>query len=380
MSRIIQRVAKKELIQTFRDRKMLGVLLIAPVVQVVLFGFAVNLDLTAQPVAVADADRTRASREIVQAIAGGDGFNVVMFARDEDEAERALETGEASLALLVPRGYGERLAEGRAEIALVVDGSDSNTAVRAGQEAGQILTAQAIGSQRAKIAAVLAAAGRTADSGIPEIAIEPRVFFNPQLRSAIFLVPGVLALVLAVITMMLTAMGLTREKEMGTLEQIMVTPIRPVELMLGKTLPFAVLGLLDLGVALSIAVLVFDLPVRGSLVEIYAATLLYLMTTLGTGLFVSTVSATQQQAMLTTFFILLPALMLSGLIFPIDNMPEPVQWLTQLNPLRHYIEIARGVLVKGASLADLWRQTASLAAIGVVVLAGASLRFRKRIA
>jgi ABC-2 type transport system permease protein len=380
MIRIVQRVAKKELIQTFRDRKMLGVLLIAPVVQVVLFGFAVNLDLTAQPLAVADADRTRASREIVRAITESDGFTLTVSARDEAEAERALETGEASLALLVPRGYGARLAAGSAEIALVVDGSDSNTAVRAGQEAGQILTAQAIGGQRAKIAGALAAAGRTSDRGIPEIAIEPRIFFNPQLRSAIFLVPGVLALVLAVITMMLTAMGLTREKEMGTLEQIMVTPIRPLDLMLGKTLPFAVLGLLDLGLSLSIAVLVFDLPVRGSLVEVYAATLLYLMTTLGMGLFISTVSATQQQAMLTAFFFLLPALMLSGLIFPIDNMPEPVQWLTQVNPLRHYIEIVRGVLVKGASLGDLWRQTGSLAALGALVLAGASLRFRKRIA
>jgi ABC-2 type transport system permease protein len=380
MSRIVQRVAKKELIQTFRDRKMLGVLLIAPVVQVVLFGFAVNLDLTAQPLAVADADRTRASRELVRALAEGDGFDVARFAADEDAAERGLETGDAALALLVPRGYGARLAAGSAEIALVVDGADSNTAVRAGQEAGQILTAQAIRGQRARIAAALAASGRAADRGIPEIAIEPRVLFNPQLRSAIFLVPGVLALVLAVITTMLTAMGLTREKEMGTLEQIMVTPIRPVELMLGKTLPFAALGLLDLGVALAVAVLVFDLPVRGSLPEIYAATLLYLMTTLGLGLFVSTVSATQQQAMLTTFFILLPALMLSGLVFPIDNMPAPVQWLTQANPLRHYIEIVRGVAVKGAALADLWRQTLTLAGLGLLVLAGASLRFRKRIA
>ena len=192
--------------------------------------------------------------------------------------------------------------------------------------------------------------------------------------------PGVLALVLLVITMMLTAMGLTREKEMGTLEQIMVTPIRPAELMLGKTLPFAALGLLDLGVALSISVVVFDLPVRGSLFAVYGATLLYLMTTLGLGLFISTISATQQQAMLTAFFFMLPALLLSGHIFPIDNMPEPVRWLTLANPLRHYIEIVRGVLIKGASLADLWRQVASLAGIGLLVLGGASLRFKKRIA
>jgi ABC-2 type transport system permease protein len=373
-------VAKKELVQTLRDRKMLFILLVAPVLQVVLFGFAVNLDLSAQPLAVADADATRASREIVRALAGSDGFALAVRARDEAAAGRALASGEASIALVVPRGYERRLSQGRAELALYVDGSDSNTAVRAGQEATQILGALAIRDQRAALAAALASTGRAADAGIPELDAEPRVFFNPQLRSAIFLVPGVLALVLLVITTMLTAMGLTREKEMGTLEQIMVTPIRPVELMLGKTLPFAALGLLDLGVALSVSVVVFHLPVHGSLAAVYGATILYLMTTLGLGLFISTVSATQQQAMLTTFFIMLPALMLSGHIFPIDNMPAPVRWLTQVNPLRHYIEIVRGVLVKGASLADLWRQTVSLAALGVLVLAGASLRFRKRIA
>ena len=380
MNSIVLRVAKKELIQTFRDRKMLGVLLIAPVLQCVLFGFAVNLDLHAQPLAVADSDRTRESRDLVRALAGSDGFDLAISAPDDGAAERALDAGGASMALLVPRGYAERLAQGRAEVALVVDGSDSNTALRAGQEAGQILSARAISAQRGKIRAALAAAGRAADRGVPELAFEPRVFFNPQLRSAVFLVPGVLALVLLVITMMLTAMGLTREKEMGTLEQIMVTPIRPAELMLGKTLPFAALGLLDLGVALSISVVVFDLPVRGSLFAVYGATLLYLMTTLGLGLFISTVSATQQQAMLTAFFFMLPALLLSGHIFPIDNMPEPVRWLTLANPLRHYIEIVRGVLIKGASLADLWRQVAALAGIGLLVLGGASLRFKKRIA
>ena len=379
MIAMIVNVARKELVQTLRDRKMLVILILAPVLQVVLFGFALNLDLTAQPLVAVDADHTRASREIVRALSGGDGF-ALMAVTDEASAGRALDDGEASVALVVPSGYERRLAQGRAEIALLVDGSDSNTALRAGQEATQILGAQAIDAQRAKLAAAFALLGRTSDGGIPELAAEPHVFFNPQLRSAIFLVPGVLALVLLVITMMLTAMGLTREKEMGTLEQVMVTPIRPVELMLGKTLPFAALGLLDLGVALSVAVVVFDLPVRGSLVAVYGVTLLYLMTTLGLGLFISTVSATQQQAMLTAFFIMLPALLLSGHIFPIANMPEPVQWLTQVNPLRHYIEIVRGVLVKGATLGELWRQTLSLAAIGFLVLAGASIRFRKRIA
>jgi ABC-2 type transport system permease protein len=182
------------------------------------------------------------------------------------------------------------------------------------------------------------------------------------------------------VTTVLTAMGLTREKEIGTLEQVMVTPIKSIELMVGKTVPFALLGLLEVGVVVSIAAQVFDLPVRGSMWSMYSVTGLYLMTTLGLGLFISTVSATQQQAMLNAFFVVLPALMLSGFIFPIDNMPEPVQWFTYINPLRYFIQLVRGIMVKGSSLEELFGSVAALAGLGVLVLSAAALRFRKRVA
>jgi len=200
------------------------------------------------------------------------------------------------------------------------------------------------------------------------------------MKTAIFLVPAVLALVLMVVTTMLTSMGLTREKEIGTLEQVMVTPVRPIELMVGKMLPFAGLGLIDVGVIVSVAALLFDLPVRGSILALFGVSALFLMTTLGFGLFISTVSSTQQQAMLNTFFLLFPALMLSGYIFPIENMPRWAQLITYVDPLRYYVELTRGIMVKGASLVDLWRSVAALTGLGVLVLLAASARFKKRIA
>jgi ABC-2 type transport system permease protein len=380
MPRVIARIMRKELIQTLRDRRMVGVLFLAPVLQVVIFGYAVNLDLSAQPTVVADLDRTPESRAAVAAIVNQTSFEVRAHASTHALAERALESGEAALALLVPRGYAKDLSAGAAELLVVLDGSDSNTALRAGQEAGQTLGNLAVAQQRGRIAQAAAARGVSLDGLMPSVRIEARPWFNPQMKTAIFLVPAVLALVLMVVTMMLTSMGLTREKEIGTLEQIMVTPVRPVELMIGKTVPFAVIGLIDVALIVSVAALVFDVPVRGSLPSLFLASGLYLMTTLGLGLFISTVSATQQQAMLNAFFVLLPALMLSGYIFPIENMPRAVQWITVVNPLRYYIELTRGIMIKGASLSDLWSQTLSLAGLGAFVLAAASLRFRKRIA
>ncbi len=379
MQGAIPRLMKKELLQAGRDPRMLVVMLIAPVLQTLVFGYAVNLDLTAQPLVVADQDRSAASRTLTEALAHHDGFVLRGAADDPAAAEAAVWRGEAALALLVPRGYAADLERGDAEVLLVADGSDSNTALRATQEATQILTQAALAAQTERLAAAAAAQGVSLDGRRPEVALVTRAWFNPQMKTAIFLVPAVFALVLMVITTVLTAMGLTREKELGTLEQIMVTPLRPLELMVGKTLPFAAIGLLDVTFIVALAALVFDLPVRGSLGAVYLASTLFLMTTLGIGLFVSTVSATQQQAMLTAFFVLLPALMLSGYVFPIENMPRPVQLLTLVNPLRYYIELTRGIIVKGASLADLWPSLLSLTLLGALVLGAAARRFRKRI-
>jgi ABC-2 type transport system permease protein len=380
MSFVISHIMKKELIQTFRDPRMMSVLLLAPILQTVLFGFAVNLDLTAQPTVIADQDRTQASREAARTILESASFRVVAQVDTHARAEAAVADGEASLALLIPRGYEDKLDKNQAELLLILDGSDSNTALRAGQEAGQILNSRAIGGQIKRVSEAVAAQGVSPDALLARLQIDARAWFNPQMKTAIFLLPGVLALVLMVVTTMLTAMGLTREKEMGTLEQVMVTPIRPIELMVGKTVPFALLGLLVVGVVVSVAAVVFDLPCRGSMLSLYGVTGLYLMTTLGLGLFISTVSATQQQAMLNAFFVLLPALMLSGFVFPIENMPKWVQWITYVNPLRYYIQLVRGIMVKGSALTDLPISVAALAALGVALLAAAALRFRKRIA
>ncbi len=375
--RVVGVVARKELIQTLRDPRMLPLLLVAPILQTVVFGFAVNLDLKDQPVAVVDSDRTEASRSLTDELRRADSFDVVGVLDDPDKAEALVMRGEAALVLQIPRGFGEDLQRGQAAVAVVVDGSDANTAVRASQELNQILAQRATSEQWGRLGAALAARGIPPERATPRIRLESRAWYNPQLRTAVFLVPGVLALVLAVITMVLTAMGLTREKEVGTLEQLMVSPLRPHELILGKVLPFVAFGLVDVALVSALAFLVFGVPLRGSLVAVFVVSGVYLLTTLGLGLFISTVSATQQQALLNAFFVLLPALMLSGYVFPVEHMPEPVQWLTTLNPLRYYITLMRGLMVKGAPLGAMLPSLAALAGLGLAVTVAASLRFRK---
>jgi ABC-2 type transport system permease protein len=376
----IPHLMKKELIQTRRDKRMVAVLLVAPVLQVIVFGFAVNLDLKNQPIVVSDGDRSRESRALVTALAADDSFHITGTIASDDAAEQAVVSGDAVLALLVPRGFADDAARGAGQVMLVVDGSDSNSALRAEQEASQILAQRGLAVARESLQRAFAAKGEDVDGIVPSVDVRARAWFNPAMKTAIFLVPAVFAMVLMVITMVLTSMGLVREKEMGTLEQIMVSPIDPIALMIGKTLPFALIGLVDVTLVVVAAHFVFDVPVRGSLVSLYVASALFLMTTLGLGLFVSTISSTQQQAMLTAFFILLPALMLSGYVFPVENMPEPVQWLTVVDPLRYYVELTRGILVKGASLADLWHQAVALAGLGLAVLIGAASLFHKRLA
>jgi ABC-2 type transport system permease protein len=376
---VIRHIMKKEVQQTARDRRMFGILFAAPIIQSVVFGYAINMDLKAQPAVVADLDRSATSRAVVQALRADDSFQIVGAVDSHAAAEAAIFDGTASLALLIPRGFESDLAQGSAELLVVMDGSDSNSALRAGQEATQILNQRAVTLQRDRVAQMLAARGTAAEGVVPELRLESRAWYNPQLRTVVYFVPAVFGLVLTLISMLLTAMGLTREKEIGTLEQIMVTPVKPIELMIGKTLPYAVFGLVDVGFIVSLASILFDIPVRGSLWALFGVSALFLMTTLGMGLFISTISGTQQQAMLTSFFIILPAIMLSGYVYPIENMPELAIWLTYANPLRYYIQLTRGIMVKGAEISDLWRQTLALALLGSAVLLGAASRFRKRI-
>lgn len=376
---IILAIVRKELRQTFRDKRMVAILFIAPLVQATIFGFAVNLDIVDQPLVLVDADGTEQSRAVVDALSHDESLQVVAVTRDPEQAQEMLRRAEAAIAVEIPRGYAEQVTRGETQVMVAVDGADSNTALRTSQIAGQILAVRA-GAQRAgKLEALLRSRGQSADSAVAQVSLSVRAWFNPKLETAIFLVPGVLAMVLTVITMMLTAMGLARERELGTLEQLMVTPMRPSDLVIGKTLPFSILGLAEVGLVVCLAILVFDVPVRGSLWLLFAVSAAFLLTTLGLGLLIATFSETQQQAMLNAFFVILPALMLSGFVFPVEHMPPLAQWIAYANPVTYYINLVRGIMVRGAGIEHLWKDAAILVGLGLVVFSAASLKFRKRL-
>jgi ABC-2 type transport system permease protein len=289
--------------------------------------------------------------------------------------DRYLEHGRAAVALVVPRGFADRLAGGEsARLQLIADGSESNVAIAALNYASVITGRQAEAVLRER----LVRAGL--DVRQAQVQAQPRVWYNPELKSRNFMVPGILAELLLLMTMILTSLAIVKEKENGTLEQLIVTPLKPFELVLGKLLPFALIGLVDIVLVLLVALLLFGIRVQGSLLLVFGLSGVFLLTTLGLGLLISTVSRSQQQAMMTAvFFVMLPMIMLSGFVFPIENMPAPVRLLTYLMPLRYYFVIIRGLFLKGSGLAQLWDETLILAGFGAAILGLASLRFRKRL-
>jgi ABC-2 type transport system permease protein len=367
---------RKEFIQVFRDPKMRGVIFLMPVIQMLVFGYAVTTDVKHIKTAVYDLDNTIASRELVERFAKSGYFDVEEYVTSDRRAQELVDRGAVRTVLHVNRGFENDLRAGRsAQLQIIVDGTDSNTAGivlnYAAKIAGQF--SQSVTAKRAT-----QSAGQMQRTGWVEL--ETRAWFNENLESRNFYVPGVIAIIVMLITLMLTSMAVVREKEIGTMEQIMVSPITASEFILGKTVPFALIGFADVLLITVIAVFWFEVPIRGNLLLLFFATALYLLTTLALGLFVSTVSQTQQQAMMGTFFIYFPAVLLSGFMFPIANMPEVVQWLTYLNPLRYFLVIVRGIFLKGVGPAILWPQLAALGTMGMFTLWLASRRFRKTLA
>lgn len=375
-------IVKKEFRQALREPRMRMVLVVPPLLQTIIFGFAVNLDVERVRLGWMDLDGGPVSRELYEAFEGPHEFEVVARAKTEQEAQALVDRGDVQAVIRVAPGFSADIAAHRqGQVQLLLDGANSNTAAiilshATGVVAGfnrRILERQ----QRARLV------DRTREGPvlvrIPGVEAERRVWFNPELRSRNYFVPGVIVNVLTLVTLMLTAFSIVREKEMGTMEQLMVTPVRPIELMLGKTIPFALVGLFDLLLLTGAALLVFRIPLEGSFVLLMGAGVLFILSTLGAGLFMSTISHTQQQAMMASFFFFQPAFTLSGFAFPIRNMPEPVQWLTYLNPLRYFMEIVRGVFLKGSGAADLWPQLAALAGMGVVIVVLSARRFHKRL-
>jgi ABC-2 type transport system permease protein len=378
--RALWHMVVKELLQLRQDPKMLRVIFMAPLIQMTILGFAVNTEVTDVPIVLVDRDRTPSSRALIDRFARSGYFALVGEEESAQAAEAHLVRGDASAVLVIGPGYAAAVHGGRRpRVQLLADGSDSSATMVVLGYSSRIVSGESAALLAARLQA-LAGESTAAVSKVGRIDVVPRVLFNPDLKSRWFYVPAVLAMVLMVVTSMLTAMGVVREKEIGTLEQLIVTPLKPWQLIVGKLFPFAMIGSVQVFLVTSIVVFGFQVPLRGSFLLLLLLAQLFLLNTLGLGLLVSTLVRTQQQAMMTAAFtLMMPMVYLSGLIFPIENMPPPIQLLTYLIPLRYFATIIRGVFLKGSGLDVLWPEALVLLVMGVCILGVAALRFRKRL-
>ena len=362
----IRKMVAKELRQLFRDPRTKRVIFVSPILQLVLFGYAVNTDVRDVATALVDQDRTPESRELVDAFTASGYFRVAVRSDDPADLERALDRGEAVVALHIPPGYGVDLRAGRSpSVQFLVDGTNSNTATVAQGYAAKIVREMGV--------RLLEAGGRAPP---PAVELRARAWFNPALESRVYNVPAVIGVIVLLMCLLLTSMAVVREREIGTLEQLLVSPLSAGELMLGKTIPVVAVALLQLALVTVVALAWFEVPLRGSPVALLLAAGLFILAGLSLGLLVSTISATQQEAFLSMFLFVLPAIILSGFLYPIETMPEVFQWLTLANPLRHFLEIVRGIFLKGAGLGQLWVQYTVLLVMAVGGIVLATRRFR----
>jgi len=367
-------VFRKEVRQTVRDRRIMFLLVVAPLVQTVIFGFAVDFDVDRVPTVLVDRDGTAESRLHARRLLADGTLARAGRALSAAEAEDEIDRGRAAAAVVLPSGFGADLAAGRAaEVQVLLDGTDPNRATVAAGAASRYFgeVGEALARER------LVARGLRPPA---QLQVVPKIAFNPGLDTPPYMVPGIAAMLLLIVTTIVTAMGLSREREMGTLEQVLVTPIRPVLLLVGKMAPFVVIGLVDVALLMAAGTWLFAVPLGGNLAVVLAGTLLYLMTTLGVGLLISTLSASQQQSFLGGFLFVLPAILLSGVVTPIRAMPLWLQVVTWLNPVRYYAEVMRTTLLRGAGFGELWPQLVALALLGGGILFAATRRFHERIA
>ncbi len=380
----IRHIIRKEFRQAFREPRMRAFLIAPPLLQLIIFGFAVNMDVETVRIAWVDQDRTPESRDLLASFVGSRRFEVVATPEREGQVEELLDYGGVQGAILVLPGFARDIQRGSTTaVQVLIDGTNSNTASIVSSYAANVIYGYAnrafLEQNRRRMFSRTLVEGGPVNLSSPQVRLQSRIWFNPELKSRNYFVPGVIVNIVTLVTLMLTALAIVREKEIGTMEQLMVTPIQPMELIIGKTAPFAVVGLMDVALVTSAALLIFQVPFRGSILLMLVCSILFLLTTLGAGLFISTISHTQQQAMMSSFFFFMPAFMLSGFAFPIRNMPVPVQYLTYLNPLRYFMEIIRNIFLKGSGVTVLWPQMAALLILGVMILVLSSFRFRKRL-
>ncbi len=368
-------IMRKEFIQIARDARTLVIALLIPVMQLFMLGYAATNDVRNLPIAVFDQDRSAAARDFLDAFRASDYFLIRYDVNSESEIRHLIEKGEARVGLIIPPGYGADIqAEQQTQVMFVFDGSDATATKTA------LAAAQQIGNQHAtEIQMAQLERDGLADLVRLPIEIRTQVWYNPDLEDAYFMIPGLIGQILYTITAILTAVAIVRERERGTIEQLIVTPIRPWELIVGKITPYVLIALFDTLEALFIGSWWFGVPIRSNLGLVLLLSGLFLVTSLGIGLLASSAARTQQEAMITVFATLLPAIMLSGYLFPIEAMPRWLQWISAAIPLTYYLNIIRALLLKGVGMAAVQRDILILLFFGIVLIGAASLRFRKRL-
>jgi len=376
MFRRLRHLIRKEFIQVLRDKKLRLFIFLPPLVQLIAYGYAINFDIKEVGTAIYDEDRSAASRHLISRFTASEYFRVKYFVNHEAELRRLIDDNRITMALRLPHDFSRQLKAGdSAKVQVIIDATDSNAALIVGRYAATVLNDFSVALMQERLARLGAVQGLTTP-----VEVEQRAWFNDNLLSRYSFVPGVIAMVVLLVSLMLTALAVVREKEIGTMEQILVSPIRPLEFMLGKTIPFVLISLVDMILVIIVAVYWFEVPLRGSLAVLFLGTLTFLFNSVGLGLFISTVSSTQQQAMMAGTFFFTPAIMLSGLIFPIANMPEFFQYLTYLNPLRYFVIVVQGIFLRGDGLGILWPQLVGMTILGLTLLALSVWRFQRRLA
>jgi ABC-2 type transport system permease protein len=376
MGRRIWQMIKKEFIQVWRDRRLRIFLFLPPIVQLVIYGYAINFDIKQVPFGIFDEDRTQASEILTSRFTASEYFRLTNSINSEGDLRNLLDRSQITMAVHIPKGFAEKIKAGQpAPLQLILDATDSNTALIVAKYTRTILNDYS----QELLQQTLQRLNLPKKVQIP-VVIEPRAWLNPNLESKNAFVPGVIAMVVMLVSLMLTALSVVREREIGTMAQILVSPLSPLEFLAGKTIPFVLISLVDVILVSLMGVFWFEVPFQGSAAVLFIGTLAFLLSSVGLGLLISTACTTQQQAVMAGTFVLTPAILLSGLIFPIANMAVIFQYITYANPLRYFIMVVQGVFLGGRGLAALWPQMAAMAGLGVVFLSLSIMRFRGRLA
>lgn len=388
--KVLASMIRKEFAQVLRDIRMRGVVFGPPIIMIIIFGYAISMDVNSVNFAVLDEDKTSMSRGLIEKFTGSGYFILHSNFSSEKELRPLMDRGQVEVFMHIKQGLSKNLKTGKAsEIQVIIDGTDSNRGAIITAYVNEIMQNYFIDKYLDRIKTRIifrssgfpGAAAGDAPGGVLSggVRVIDRAYFNPTLLSRNYFLPGVIGFIVSLITVMLTSMSIVRERESGTMEQIIVSPIKPMEFIMGKTIPFAIIGFIDMAIVTVITIFWFGVSFKGNILFLFVAAFFYIICSLAVGIFISTISRTQQQAMMSFFLYFIPAILFSGFAFPIYAMPEIIQLITYLNPLMYFIIIIRGVFLKGVGIAILWKELLVLVVIGVVLLNISARRLSKRL-